>query len=172
MDINELRDIYSEFSNNKLLNVLYKKEDYEEEVIILVEEILNSRGGIEKIKNNVNKENVIAKEKLRIKKEVYVYYSKKALNQIEMINSDLLPEEDTKNIINNEIKRLSNVKKRLIISNKEYAKCTIIGFILATILGVIFGITSRYLGYYYFIFQSATFLLLERIFSEIILKLL
>ena len=54
-EINELIEIYSNYSKEKLIEILNNSKDYRIKVSDLVNKILFERGGVEKIKEEINK---------------------------------------------------------------------------------------------------------------------
>jgi hypothetical protein len=167
---NELKEIYSKYSNEKLVNIINNSNDYETYVIDLVKDILNDRGGIDKIKNEFETKKQKEEEIKSIKSKISKLHSEGKSIEISNIHSDLLTDSEKKEIIESEMNLLAKVKKDNTITNKEYLACILFSFVISTILGIFFGYISSKIGYYYYIFLVASYLILNSLLSRIILR--
>ncbi len=151
--IEELTKKYKEYSDEELIEIHEKVDEYSNEAKIAIENVIVSIGGIDKLKERINKQNEIQTEIQKIEEQTTsLYYQNKSKeNILSEISYDLISENQFYEIIEETINKLEKDKEDKKIKPKTIIGGIIGGFLGGTIGGIIWGLQMIHSGHIFFI---------------------
>jgi hypothetical protein len=108
----ELLSLYRNYSDQELLNLFSNNEGYSEEAKVIIYKVVEEKGGIEKLQQNLNEKIIIDKETFRIRLEVRKLFSSETNAEFvkKLLSSDILPKEQLDATVDEEFEQLTTDK--------------------------------------------------------------
>src|SRR6185369_4582293 len=105
----ELLSLYRNYSDQELLNLVSNNEGYSEEAKVIIYKVVEEKGGIEKLQQNLNEKIIIDKEIFRIRLEVRKLFSPETNAEFvrKLLSSDILPKEQLDATVDEEFEQLT-----------------------------------------------------------------
>ncbi len=154
MDRNDLRKRYQNKSDEDLFFVIENPSNYNPEVILVVKEIIEERGGIDKIVNVQVEKLETEAEYRRLQDEIWSLLNK-GYEESEItnkLNSETLLENELENLITSETEKWKMEQEDKRINAKSILLGSIGAFIGGTIGGILWGIMMIKSGYIFYFF--------------------
>ena len=153
MDLNELKRRYSNKDNEELLYALKNPENYEKETIIIVKQVIQERGGREKIEKEIIHQDAKISETEQIR--LFIYEQLENGNQEDIIRQEI----HTDYLTTEELENLFQDAKATWEENREDRKITFQSLVGGLIGGVVGGTIGGILWRFMMIWSGKVFLL-------------
>ena len=111
-DETELLNLYRNYSDQELINLFSNNEGYSEEAKVIIYKVVDEKGGIEKLQQNLNEKAIIDKEMFRIRIEVRKLFSAETNAEFvrKLLTSDILPKNQLDAVVDEEFEQLTAYK--------------------------------------------------------------
>jgi hypothetical protein len=108
----ELLSLYRNYSDQELLKLFSNNEGYSEEAKVIIYKVVEEKGGIEKLQQNLNEKIIIDKEIFRIRLEVRKLFSQETNAEFvkKLLPSDILTKEQLDETVDEEFEQLTTYK--------------------------------------------------------------
>ena len=108
----ELLNLYRNYSDQELVNLFSNNEGYSEEAKVVIDKVVEEKGGIEKLRQNLHEKLITDKEIFRIRMETRKLFSPETNAEFvkKMISTDILSKDQLDAIVDEEFEQLTNYR--------------------------------------------------------------
>jgi len=162
---------YEQYSDEELYMMLQNKSQYSQEGQSAMDEVIESKGGIERLEDIIQQKQLVYREKVRIGNEV----KKLAVTAVDeeflqkMITSTILPPQEVQQVINEAFAQVRHYQKDVGITPRTIFGSVLGGSIGAIVGGLIWGLQLIQMQRMFFVLAFGLFILsysLIRLFTK------
>ncbi|MEZ4825102.1 MAG: hypothetical protein R3C61_02235 [Bacteroidia bacterium] len=143
MNISDLKNKYKDASLEKLAEILDNSEDYTPEVVSVIKDIIEERGGLEKFQQEIAIIQDYENEKQLLRSHLQIGLRKNIAHSLLLKEIELkyLSKTEQDQILQKEVKLWEEERKDRAITSESVIKGILGGLVGGTVGGVIFGIS-------------------------------